>query len=326
MISIYSDSWSQNTSLDKAIHQTIRYETSLDTTLVPGVLIGIWDGENTYVTRYGKYLSEDSFFELGSVSKPIMNWLYRNYLQTAPDFDTSLVCKIIPDSLCSDEWNSVTIHDVLNHNAGLDLMPTFAQTAEQQPESDQYASYTIHDLVNDIKKQKPEQKQSFSHLGYPMLYWMLNQKGGMTVLLRRVKEQNGLAFFAPDSLLIGGHGFDGRPVKPWHPDVLFPSFGFRSNLNYLMDWVKLMTQQGNFELDEPEQSKKRKFKEPLDVWNGWVVVPWKRSYYLFHHGRTEGNQATIAWIPQKQKAVIILANGIAFHEDLAGMILSIIDN
>lgn len=318
----------QRASLENAIFKTIRHETSLDTTIVPGLLIGVWDGDSTYYIKYGRKIREEDYFELGSVSKPVSYWLYSTFLNHSALLKQKMICEYFPDSLCTDAWSKISIYDLLHHEAGLDLMPRFSSHELRDFELDQYSQYYLEDLIKGIQDQEPVKgERAYSHLGYALLYWVFQKSGGLQTILQNVKDKYGITFTCADSLLADGHGFAGLPVMPWHPEILMSSLGFRARISDMMNWLQVQVSENIYNIQHIEsQMKNRKIRDRFTFSHGWFVVPWRKSFYLFHHGRTEGHQATIAWMPNKRKAVIILGNGIAFHEDLAGMIINIIDN
>ena len=110
----------QEDLLQKEIAKILKFESPVDFTVVPGILVGVIDGDSTYVMSYGEKLSRDSIFELGSVSKPIVAWLVGEALDSLGWSFEDPVCRFLPDSLCVGNWEWLTIDQVIKHQSGLD--------------------------------------------------------------------------------------------------------------------------------------------------------------------------------------------------------------
>ena len=72
----------QEDLLQKEIAKILKFESPVDFNIVPGILVGIIDGDSTYVCSYGEAMSKDSVYELGSVTKPVVAWLARQALDS----------------------------------------------------------------------------------------------------------------------------------------------------------------------------------------------------------------------------------------------------
>src|SRR3989337_1259228 len=153
----------QSDLLRKEIEKIIKYENTIDYNVVPGVLIGIIDGDHPFQFKFGKDINPDGIFELGSLTKPFVSWLANKALGSLNMDRFASVCTFLPDSLYIDTWKNITYDQIIEHKAGLPRLPPGIGAIEEDV-TDPYKDYSIHMLARDIKLIEPKGGQySYSH-------------------------------------------------------------------------------------------------------------------------------------------------------------------
>ena len=70
----------QQDLLQKEIAKILKFESPVDFNIVPAILVGIIDGDSTYVCSYGESMSKSRVYDLVCVTKTIVSWLFGNEL------------------------------------------------------------------------------------------------------------------------------------------------------------------------------------------------------------------------------------------------------
>lgn len=324
----------QSALLQKEIAEIIRYEANIDFTVVPGVLVGVIDGDSTYVCSFGQRMDKDSMYELGSLTKPVIAWLAQKALDSLGWGKDASVCLFLPDSLCRDGWHDLTVEDLILHHSGMPRFPPGADekgTAVQDP----YASYDILHFAHDLQgiSSLPGQ-YSYSHLAYGMLYWLFERVGGLESFAHRMLigplalQHTGWIF--PDYAIAQGHGLDGRVQPPWHCNALSTAMGLKSSMSELMIFLKSVF--SSLAVETPElTSALRKEMNLLSksgaykVVGGWFLIQSGDELVFYHTGRTGGHQVSVAFIPEKEKGVVVISNGAPGSNELSLLVLNMVN-
>ena len=318
------------TSIDKIL----RYEAPVDFNIVPGIAIGVIDVDSIYRLTFGRDIQLDGIYEMGSLTKPVVAWLVNQALETLSLSDTTSVCTFLPDSLCTASWKKIRIKDIMEHRTGLARLAPMMGEIESSV-LDPYRDYSLYILAHDLLQMEPIRGDySYSHLNYAMTSWLFDKTGGLPAF---TKEKLTLPYSLEKTKwetnvdeIAQGYGFDGRPQPPWNTNALSPAMGLKSTLD---DQLKLMQAfMDEYKKDQSIHYSKKLKKEinALDktgaykVFEGWFLIRLKKSFVLYHNGRTGGHHASIAFIPEMNKGVIVISNGAVGSNDLSLLILRMI--
>ncbi len=323
----------QEALLQREIGEIIRYEAGIDFNVLPGVLVGIMDGDSVYLCSYGEMLSPDAVYELGSLTKPIVAWLTDKALDSLGWNREVGVCHFLPDTLCVGNWPNLTLDRVIAHQSGLPRVGKGIGQSESKIE-DPYADYDLIHLSNDLDEMEPiPGKYSYSQMAYGLLSWLFQKVGGIESFTHHIlTDPHGLAktgWTFADELIAQGHGLDGRVQPPWHFDALLPAMGLKSSMNDLLKILQLMAPQ--LILDKPTltPSLKKELKA-LDkageymVLDGWFLIQSGDDLICYHTGRTGGHQVSIAFLPEKEKGVVVISNGALGSNELSLLVLNMV--
>lgn len=324
----------QQDILQKEIAKILKFESPVDFNIVPGILVGVIDGDNTYVCSYGDAMSKDSVYELGSVTKPIVAWLVEKALDSLGWSLPDPVCRFVPDSICVNEWKSLTINQLLEHRSGLMRIPAGIE-AHDASATDPYAAYTTGQFAADIKGMVPEPgKYSYSNVGYALFSWLFDRVGGLDFFLRKrlndplVLKHTGFSF--TDEVIASGHGLDGRKQPPWHTNAMATAIGLKSSLEDVLTLLRYISPQyaesaptltPAFKKELIALSKRDEYK----VFDGWFLIQSGSSLVFYHTGRTGGHQVSVAFILGSMKGVVVFSNGAAGSNDLCLRVLDMIN-
>jgi CubicO group peptidase (beta-lactamase class C family) len=324
---------SQEALVQREIGKIIRYEASINFDLVPGILIGVMDGDSTYTFSVGQKQNKYQPYEMGSVTKPVIAWLAGKALDSLGWSTEKKVCAFLPDSFCGPGWKELTIEQLLTHRAGLMRLPPGIGEAEVNID-DPYVAYDVDELAKDIQLVEPRPGiYSYSHINFMVLHWLFERVGGMDYFLERKLirplslMQTG--FEIPDDEMAPGFGRNGSPAPLWHCNALNPALGLRSGLLDLISFIRYVSPDLITHAPPWTEGRKKTMEKQIkdgiyDVVDGWFLVPERESWVFYHNGFTGGHHVSIAFIPEKQIGAIVIANGSVGSGELSILILEML--
>ncbi len=325
----------QSAELRNEIGKILRYEKSVDFNVVPGILIGVIDGDSTFQFSFGKEINPSGIYEMGSVSKPFTAGLIDGALSQLELKRSESICTFLPDSLCTEEWKEISINQLINHRAGLNRFAPGIGEIEDNVK-DPYQNFTIQQLINDIKELHPESgRYSYSHMGYAMTHWLFEKVGGLDKFMRdsltTPYSLYDTYFELPDESIEPGHGLDGRRQPPWHTNALKPALGLKSSMSDMITLLRLYFERHEAGIEVATSAALKKELKSLSkagaykVVDGWFVISSRKYLVYYHNGRTGGHHVSIAFTPHLRKGVVIIANGAMGSNDLSLLILRMVN-
>lgn len=325
----------QQSQITMEIAKIIRYEANIDFNTVPGILVGVQDGDSTYICSFGEKINEGDIYEMGSLTKPFIAWLANQALDSLGKSTETTICTFLPDSLCRIGWEDITVDQLLKHQSGLVRFPP---DIRETPSSivDPYNDYDVGHLSKDITRLKPVAGQySYSHIGYALLYWLFEKVGGLeSFTQRRLHNTSALdctGWSFPDDKIAQGHGFDGRLQSPWHFKAMAPALGWRSCMDGLLAFLDLISPTLAMKTPLLTSVLKKEFKalakaDAYMVVDGWFLIQSGSDLIYYHTGRTGGHQVSVALIPQTRKAVVVISNGALGSNELSLLVLNMVNH
>lgn len=322
-------------NLQKEIGKIIRHEAQIDFRLIPGVLIGVWDQDSIYTFSIGEKQNKYDSYEMGSVTKPVVAWLAAKALDSLGWDEETEICEFMPSYLCQNAWEEVTIGEALAHRTGLMKLPPGLGESEFNID-DPYFAYSLESFARDIPLMKPESgSYSYSHVNYILLHWLFDRVGGlddfMEQKLNQPKSFIQSGFRIPDDRLAPGHDRNGAIANPWHFNAFTPALGLRSGVLDMLDFIRLVSP--DLLLHAPEWTAsaqkvayKQMKKGTYDIIDGWFLLPDKDAWIFYHNGFSGGHCVSVAFIPQRQKGVVLIGNGTVGTGDLSLLILEMLIN
>lgn len=324
----------------------IELETEIDFKQTPGLIIGIMEGDSTYILPYGTLEkgqdippTAETFFELGSSSKLVtalatLIVLEKNGIQSNERFNN-----YVPEEFLFQSTRDITISDVLMHRTGLSKRPSnlgvFARQTRQP-----YKGYSDAALSQYIQKTNLDHDgdYSFSHTDYAMIAQLLKSQTGFE-MKEIIDDMSGELFtrynfpitIGEDKQIIGKMnrpgitttddvvdteltiGYDrlGNQTPAWETGVFEASVGLAATTQGMLDMLRWMDQNQDNQavktmLDKTIETEMKGLKAA----HAWLMRKPSKKFgsIYFHNGQTNGHQVTIAYAPQTRTAIVVFAN------------------
>lgn len=260
-------------------------------------------------------------YEIGSVTKAVTALALADAVVRGDLALETHVQTLLPDSVrLAVTGRPITLADLATHSAGLPRMPVpFAPASMLDP----YADYTEADLLAFVGAVVPDsagEAYAYSNVGGGLLAWLLARRDGDTVegtLRRRVLGPLGMdatGLSTPEALAPPTSA-TGAPLPPWTwTDALAGAGGLRSTAADLLTLAEAVSRPDRaptladaLRLSlTPRFTAEGRFRVGL-VWHlrpldgGPVRLAW-------HNGATFGSSAFVGAAPQRDVALVLLAN------------------
>ncbi len=324
----------------------IAMETDVDFDKTPGLIIGIMEGDSSYVIPYGTLEkgkdippSAETFFELGSSSKIVTALATLLYLEKNKINDIISWNDEMPQHMQIKSNRDIRIRDLLMHTSGFSKRPNnlgmFARQTGQP-----YKGYSVNSLRNYLKNTKLDHdgSYSFSHTDYTLLGFFLEEKTDMQLreiisdlsgeLLTRhnfpitignnrhaIGKQNRPSITTTDEIvdteLTIGYDRIGNRTAAWETGIFDASVGLAASTQGILDLFRWMDQNQDNEavktmLVETIKTDMKKVKAA----RGWLAQKPSKQFgeFYFHNGQTNGHQVFLAYAPQTRTAIVVFAN------------------
>ncbi|MDX1407547.1 MAG: serine hydrolase domain-containing protein, partial [Saprospiraceae bacterium] len=213
--------------LRREIDKIIRFDTEIDYRKTPGFIVGILDGDSTYILPFGvrvpgtdDAITADDRFEIGGLTKVFTHLLLLKLDQRGILALDSVVNHLLPPTCSNPALAGLTIRSLLNHTSGIPKYPPMfgdAQEATQNP----YGSFDEAKLLTAYQQLVPRDIGEFrySHFNYALAEPILHYGLGLdyaTLLKRELLAPLNMTRTSLDTVnLAPGYALSGRQVQPW---------------------------------------------------------------------------------------------------------------
>lgn len=302
---------------------------------VPGVSIGIFDGDDVEFAGFGitnietgQPVAPETLFQIGSISKIFTATLAVSLAgEGLLDFDVP-VTTYVPELVLADAnaREQITIRHLLTHRAGF-----YGDRFEDQGSGDDALEKAILALRDLPQQTAVGELYTYCNAGFDLIGRAIENVLGQTfesAMRERVFDPLGLertTYFASDAIrhsVAVGHevgGEDGQSVAdPWPmPRRSNPAGGVISNAPELIRFAVMHLRNGAIG-DRQVISKEcgramRQIQAEADYGNArglaWVVRSIGNLQVIEHGGGTNGFLTRLILIPEKQYAITVMTNG-----------------
>lgn len=304
-----------------------------------GAAVGVLHDSQRETFGFGRFSARDdrrpdadTVFEIGSVSKvftalALAEMAEAGLLGLADPVQQYLPAEV---QLAKVGDAPITLADLASHASGLPRMPdNFAPADPNNP----YADYNAERLLEFLKTCRPArgpgEQIEYSNLGAGLLGYVLARREDNSyerLVLDRIAKPLEITdlrvALTADmrSRLAPGHNGDGEPVANWDLDALAGAGGLRSTVKAMLDFLA-----ANLAPDgSPLGSALKLARQPRhslpggagQIGLGWHITADGRT--CWHNGETGGYHSLIAFDPEHNTAVVVLANSASGLVDAAG--------
>ncbi len=318
--------------------QPLRLETHIDRLArrviaedrVVGLAVGVHHGGQSHVFRYGELAkgsrvqtAGDTIFEVGSIGKVFTGLLLADMVERGlPRLDQP-VKELLPNAVkIPDNGNRpITLIDLATHTSALPRLPS---NLNPKNTANPYADYTAEHLYDFLSRyaitRDPGTEYEYSNLGMGLLGHVLALRAG-TAYEQLVKQRicdplylndTAMTFGAEqEKRLARGYRASGYPNPYWHNPTLAGAGAHRSSVNDLLRFLRANLDPANTRLEAAlRASHVPRFERPKSprVAMAWHLRRLGSRFVLWHNGRTGGFRGFAAFDPQRQTAVVVLAN------------------
>ncbi|MEM7102601.1 MAG: serine hydrolase domain-containing protein [Bacteroidota bacterium] len=342
LFSLPVDVIGQPKSLDKYVNRIV-YE-QVDFKKTPGVIIGIIEGDSTYIYAYGELekeggtITKNTIFEIGSVTKVFTASVLQGLVNDSLISYDDPVTKYIDLPNLNFEGKLITVRDLAIHFSGLPKLPHNFGTREKDPRNP-YANYSNHDLLKFLTgffpNITPGEDYHYSHLGYVLLAKVMEKAANKSIInlydeyLLAPLDMTATKLMleeGDESEMAAGYSLGGDKVGPWTYQSFEAALGMKSSMRDMLIFVKANLNEFHdlnkmFAPIHVEQGPTDKPK--VFSGTGWHIVhPRKNSNSIIaHSGVTEGHRTFVAFVKETQTGIIVLSNSENSQNGIGGFIL-----
>lgn len=333
-------------SINKEIENIILYDTDITYELTPGFIIGVIDGDSTYVESFGSKaddrrtkLERNDVFEIGSLSKLFTALLIDIAVSEDLIGLSDKLNDFIPFEYTNPRLKDLSISKLLNHQSGLPKRPYGFGEKQVDPQNP-YQYYTKDDLLKSYAKYVPEEAGfTYSHMNYALLEIVLENlyaKSYAKIIKNKILDPLGMKetfvnYKEDRNVLTSGLDRSGSIVSPWMFNSFAGSEGIKSTMSDMMIFMRVHL---GLDLDPISQicsdnfnAKHTSFNDKIVVSNGWQILKVsKKLNASMHTGTTSGHSAFIGITRETGTGVVILSNSTFGTKDLGLLVLRMINH
>ena len=286
-----------------------------------GVVVGILeDGAPPRVVACGgtgigdRKLDADSIFEIGSLTKVFTGVLLADMAARGEVALDDPLQRYLPEGVHvpGPAWRPITLRDMATHTSALPRDPSNLGNTPRA-----YASYTTEDLYAFLAgyalPRDPGSRDEYSNLFALAGHALAHRAGRPYDALLRERVLAPLALHATGTRVAKdtqGHDDLGDEIADFVVPALEPATGLRSSVNDLLRFAAANLRDGDAPIDRALRDA-RVPQRPIDgtdrYWGlGWGVEP--RGGAVGHQGATFGYTSYLHVDPQRQRAIVVLAN------------------
>jgi len=330
--------------IEKDLKKIIYYDADIDFEKVPGLVIGIIQGDSTYTYSFGSLSkaenlipTQNSIFELGGITKVFTASLVEILVDEGlMEYDANLN-DYLPAPIRNNKSN-MSLYEAITHTAGMPRLPHGIGKREREA-NNPYAYYAKSDLHDFYKNYYPvideESRYQYSHVSYALIETAIenitNQK--FEDVLReklleplQLNDTNIDLTEAQETRLSPGYNILGNPTKPWRFSSFKGSVGMKSSVQDLLQFVHVQMGDSNpayatlFD-DMHNPLYETEVAKGNYIGKSWHVIKKKNHNVVLHAGSTSGHQAFVGFVKETNTGVVILSNSENSTNSLGYLIL-----
>ncbi len=317
------------------------------------VAIGVVNKDSSKVYTFGEIgpnmpgiPTKDNYFEIGSLTKLYTTLIFQDLVEKGKLDPNAPVQRFLPDSvnLSTKGPKPVQLHHLATHTSGLPRLDEdyFYKRSQDiyrisQNPFESYAKENLYQFLNEvIPFAEPGKKLLFSNMGMGLLGHILEKVTDKSYkkLLSEYTDKMGLANTKVNlktstrkQFLLPGFNRRKREMPYWDFKVLAPVGALKSTPSDMLRFLRISMGKIETPLTSVIQKAQKirdsgnlKDMKNVNVGFGWFKGPrqirGEKAYW--HNAQTGGFSSFIAFLPEQERGVVVLANtnggvaGVAF--------------
>jgi serine-type D-Ala-D-Ala carboxypeptidase/endopeptidase len=304
-----------------------------------GFVIGVLKGGRTEVFAYGETTpgsrvapTADTVYEIGSITKVFTALLLAEAVERGElALDDPVQKHLAGQASMPVADTPITLAHLATHTSGLPRLPDNMKSADPQNPYADFGVDQLYAFLSGHRLRRPPGEYEYSNLGSGLLGHVLALKAGRRyeeLLVERVLAPLGLrdtrVQLGPDQRrrLAPGHDASLRPAKNWDLPALAGAGGLRSTCRDMLAFARASLPGKDLPLARAmalSQRERSKIGGGQAIALGWHIAA--DGLTRWHDGGTGGYWAWLAVLPDRDLAVVVLANTAterisAFGEDV----------
>ncbi len=267
--------------------------------------------------------NQNKIFEIGSITKVLTATVLASLVEEGKIKLTDNINTYYPFAFKNN--TQLTFQSLANHTSGLPRLPSNLILLDTSNPYKHYSKIYIENYLRDILEIDEEgiNKYTYSNLGFGLISYTLglSQSRDFEQLLQgRVFDKYHMNHSYTNACsiikdLVKGQNANGEVTQNWYFNVLFGAGGVLSTTEDLSKFA-----QAHFNIENKELALTRKptfnVNENMQIGLGWHIFKSQKGSKLFsHNGGTGGYSSSIIINVSEKRAVIILSNVSAFHQN-----------
>ncbi|MBL4708195.1 MAG: beta-lactamase family protein [Flavobacteriales bacterium] len=258
----------------------------------------------------GEAISENSLFEIASLSKTFTSTLIKELaLEHQFSLDSSIVA-YLPDSF-PEAIKQITFQELINHTSGLARLPIDFWAKDW---SNPYQNYSEQEFIEDLDALELDSAHqwNYSNLGYALLGYIIERNFDMSLqnFIDEIGLTSSLLLVTGKNEMTSPHNF-GVKVSHWgFPHSLSYLGGIKSTTKDLAQYVKYLQEHNPVfqALLHDSNDVEINYAQSLYMNDGWLVDKTSAERIVFHNGISGGYSSFIGYQAFTKKGIIILSN------------------
>lgn len=268
-------------------------------------------------------VNNQTLFELGSLTKPIIATLYSLLTQDKVVNIEQPITYFFETRSIHPTFNSITIKDILTHTSGLPRIPeVFSNKMEN--EQDPYSCLTDDDLYKFLKAPSNLRRKGdylYSNVGYGILGEILK-----IITSKSILEISKEALFRPLKMnstdiinnlensqnIAQGYTFENKETSYWHNEVLAGAGCFLScgddMSKYLFENINATETCINQSIHNTHSRLEKNVGWGWHFKNSFLSKILGYSDYIWHNGMTGGFSTFFCFNKKKKVGLVLIAN------------------
>ena len=331
--------------LQNEIPKIIFHDTEITDEKTPGFIIGIIDGDSTYIIPFGTSekegntdISVDDRFCLGGNTKVFTGLLVRILEGKGLLSVNEKLNDLLPDSYANEYFSEVTIAHLLSHHSGLPKIPS--GIGRREVNGNLYSAYSKRDLLDFYKNFIPLSEEiphyKYSHLNYGLLEIGLEEKLKMPfeeIMHAYLIDPMGLGtldLMKFDDKIATGYNLSMLIAIPTPYASNNGALGMVGSMNDLLKFLRNLLSADRYLTESINRSMQpilgATYTPYMHMASGWQIMEIKRKRNLyFHNGKAMGHHSFLALYPSTKTSVVILANSEYGTHDLGLLIMRMLN-